>query len=54
MKYVLTHFLKKNLCALQVFLFALISRLVCACTRAQLRGNGYLCSWRAAWREKNE
>jgi len=40
MKYVQTHFLKENLCELQVFLCALISRPVCA--RAQLRGNiGY-------------
>ena len=32
-------FFKENSCALQVFLCALISRPVCACTRAQLRGN---------------
>jgi len=32
-------FLKETLCALQVFLSALISRRVCACTCAQLRGN---------------
>jgi len=37
MKYVQTHFLKENLCALQVYLRALISRPVCVC--AQLRGN---------------
>jgi len=39
MKHVQTHFLKENLCALQVFLCALILRPVCARTRAQLRGN---------------
>jgi len=32
-------FLNENLCALQVFLCALISRPVSARTRAQLRGN---------------
>src|SRR6218665_465610 len=39
MKYVQTHFLKENLCALQVFLCAFISQHVCARTCAQLRGN---------------
>src|SRR6218665_1621861 len=39
MKYVQTHFLKKDLCALQVFLCALISRPVYTRTCAQLRGN---------------
>jgi len=41
MKYVQKHFFKDNLCALQVILCALISRPVCARTRAQLslRGN---------------
>jgi len=33
------HFLREHLCALQVFLHALVSRPVCACTHAQLRGN---------------
>jgi len=33
------HVLKGNLCALQVFLCALISRPVCARKSAQLRGN---------------
>jgi len=37
--YVQKHFLKEQSCALQVFLCALISRPVCACTRARLRGN---------------
>src|SRR6218665_286357 len=37
MKHVQRHFLKENLCALQVYLCALVLRLVCA--RAQLRGN---------------
>ena len=32
-------FLKEHLCARQVFLCVLISRPVCARTRAQLRGN---------------
>jgi len=39
MKYVKNHFWKENLCALKVFLCALVSRHVCARTRAQLRGN---------------
>jgi len=41
MKYVQKHFWKEQLRALQVFLCALVSRLiiVCARTRAQLRGN---------------
>src|SRR6218665_1806259 len=34
-KYVQNHFLKENLCALKIFLCALISRHVCTC--AQLR-----------------
>ena len=38
-KYAQTHCLKENLCVLQVFLYALISRPVCARTLAQLRGN---------------
>jgi len=44
MKYVHAHFLKENLCALQVFLCALIWRPVCARTRAQFRGN-IACMW---------
>src|SRR6218665_1410974 len=39
MKYVQKHFWKEHLCVLQVFLCALVSRLLCACTRAQLTGN---------------
>jgi len=39
MNYVQTHFLKGNLCVLQVLLCALISQPVCMCTCAQLRGN---------------
>jgi len=39
MKYVQQHVLKKTLCALQVFLFALISRPLCARTCAQHRRN---------------
>jgi len=38
-KYVQKHFSQKIFCALQVSLCALISRPVCARTRAQLRGN---------------
>src|SRR6218665_2072378 len=37
--YVQTHFWKEHLCALQVLLFALVSRRARARTRAQLRGN---------------
>src|SRR6218665_2993528 len=37
MKYVQKHFLKENLCVLQDFLCALISRPLCMCTRAQLK-----------------
>src|SRR6218665_1349267 len=39
LKYVQTHLLKGDLCALKVFLSALISRPVCTHTHAQLRGN---------------
>jgi len=39
MKCVQKHYLKENLCALQVFLCALISRPAWARTHAQLRGN---------------
>jgi len=39
MKYVQTHVFKGNVCVLQVFLCALISRPVCTRTRTQLRGN---------------
>jgi len=39
MKYVQNHFWKEDLCALQVFMCALVSQLVCVRTRAQLRGN---------------
>ena len=38
-KYVQKHFWKKHLCALQVFLCALVSRPVCIRIDAQLRGN---------------
>jgi len=37
MKYVQKHFSKDHLCALQVFLCALVSRLVCTPTNAQFR-----------------
>jgi len=39
MKYVKKHVWKEHLCAHQVFLCALVSLLVCVCTRTQLRGN---------------
>jgi len=48
MKYVQKHFEKENLCALQVSCVVLISQPVCACTRAQLRGNiGYQSKYSA-------
>jgi len=37
MEYVQKHFCKEHLCALQVFLCALVSRLVYVRTRTQLR-----------------
>jgi len=39
MKYVQKHFWREHLCALQVFLCAPVSQLVCAHTCAQLRRN---------------
>jgi len=39
MKYGQKHFWREHVCALQVFLCALVSQTVCACTRAQLRRN---------------
>lgn len=48
-KYVQKHFQRQNLCALQVFLGALLSRLVCAHTRAHLRGNIDSNSGDAVW-----
>src|SRR6218665_1012178 len=38
-QYVQIYVWRENLCALQVFVGALVSRPVCSCTRAQLRGN---------------
>jgi len=49
MKYVQKQFWKEHLCALKVFLCALVSRPVWARTRAQLRGN-IACLIRALFR----
>jgi len=45
MKYVQKHCLKENVCTLQVFLCALISRPVCVHTHAQHSLEGTLVVW---------